>query len=215
VRSPRRAVSPKLARRVSSGLNLDPAAASRLEQAFSGKRAKLSAHERAAIQLSTDQFQMVAEWFHFAILSLAETEGFRGEADWIAHRLGIPASRAELALERLLRLGMLARDDRGYRSTGRAFTTSDGIPQESIRQSHLQDLELARASLEQDPLDARYFTSMTMTIDPARLPEAARELRRFRDRFCTRFETPPRRETYKLTLGFFPLSKPISRPTHE
>jgi hypothetical protein len=44
---------------------------------------------RSFIQLSTDEFRVVADWYYLAILSLAETESFRGDAGWIAKRLSI------------------------------------------------------------------------------------------------------------------------------
>jgi transcriptional regulator with XRE-family HTH domain len=208
----KRAVSAKLARRISARLALDPASVARIDGAFANRGRRAGPEDRAAIQLNSDQFQVIASWFHFAILSLAETEGFASDASWIAARLRISEGDARAAIERLLRLEMLARDSMGrYIPTGKRFTTTDGIASTSIRRSHAQDTELARRSLEQDSVEIRYFTSMTMTLDPDRLEEAGRELQKFRERFCSRFESGARKEVYKLTLGFFPLSRPLPK----
>ena len=37
--------------------------------------------------ISLDQFQVISEWYYFAILSLAETEDFKPDAKWISKRL--------------------------------------------------------------------------------------------------------------------------------
>lgn len=40
-------------------------------------------------QLSMDQFAIIADWYHFAILNLINTPGFKSDISWIAKRLGL------------------------------------------------------------------------------------------------------------------------------
>ncbi len=158
-------------------------------------------------QVERDQYEVIAEWHYFAILSLAVTKGFRDQPEWIAKRLGIAVDRATEALARLERLGMLVRNRRGRLiATGKEFHTSDGLSSSAIRRSHQGDLELARRSLEEDKMEERDFVAMTMAIDPSKIPEARRRIRSFRDRLCTFLESGHRREVYKLTIGLFGLS---------
>ena len=71
-------------------------------------------------RIGLDAFQVISDWYHLAIVELANTPDFRGEPYGIARSLGISVVEARAALERLLRLGMLARSDSGcIRGTGK------------------------------------------------------------------------------------------------
>src|SRR6185437_14031826 len=98
-----------------------------------------------------------------------------------AARLGVRRERVVEALERLERLGLLRRLEGGrLELTGGHFTTPDGMASMAIRRSHYQALGLARSSLDQDALDKRSFSAMTMAIDPSRLAKANEKIERFR-----------------------------------
>ena len=53
-----------------------------------------------------DRFRLVSDWTCFAILNLAECDGFRPVESWIARRLGISGAQARVALGRLERVGL-------------------------------------------------------------------------------------------------------------
>ncbi len=94
------------------------------------------------IQLSTDEFRVIADWYYFAILSLAETKGFKSETGWIARRLDIQERDVKRAVECLVRLGLIERKPNGKLAiTGKHFTTTNDIPNASIRKNHAQGLE--------------------------------------------------------------------------
>jgi plasmid maintenance system antidote protein VapI len=160
------------------------------------------------VQLTMDHFQAVSDWYHFAILSLAETVDFDEDAAWIAHRLNISRPQARAAVERLERLGMLERNPAGkLMATGASYASSDEIVSLALRKSHAQNIELARRSLEEDPIEKRDFTAVTMAIDPARLGEAKRRIRAFRDELSAYLEGGVKKEVYKFCLNLIPLSK--------
>ncbi len=125
----KRNISVKLARRISDGLCLSPKESLSLLNLFPNKR--LSGNSlpvKTYIQLSQDQFNVMSDWYHFAILSLSETTGFKDKAEWISKRLHVPARSAHQALERLSRLGLMKKDKMGVlRATGEEFTTTDGV----------------------------------------------------------------------------------------
>lgn len=164
--------------------------------------------EKESVQLTMDHFHSIADWYHFAILSLAETEDYRDDAAWIGRRLGIPKTTAQAALDRLERLGMLERNAAGHLfSSGTSYSSSDEIVSLALRRSHAQNLELARKSLEQDAVEERDFTAATMAIDPARLPEAKKMIRQFRAELCAFLEGGAKKEVFKFCMQLMPLSK--------
>jgi uncharacterized protein (TIGR02147 family) len=110
-------------------------------------------------------------------------------------------------VETLLRLGLLSRSGSGELTlTGKNFTTTDRVRSSAVRKGHENNLNLARKSLESDPVDARDFSAITMAIDPARLEEATQLIREFRDRICTFLEGGKKQQVYKLCIQLFPMT---------
>lgn len=226
-----RAVSAKLARKLCDALLLDPQSRSealahfpdrghyrRQRMAAPGGRGADSVDAGGEVlgpnylQLSADQFHLMSEWYYHGILSLIKTRGFRGEPAWIARRLGIGQPEAQTAIERLKRLGLLVeREDGTLRRSAPQYRTTDDVADISLRKSHFQGLELARQSLEQDPIDRRDFTYLTLPMDPRLLGEAKERIRQFQDELDSYLESRGGEltEVYRLAVQLFPLSKPV------
>lgn len=69
-------------------------------------------HE-AIVQVVRDAAALLDELSGFAILELVRLPGFRADSRWIAGVLGIPVDEVNIALHRLLRLGLLEMIDAG------------------------------------------------------------------------------------------------------
>ena len=202
----KRGIAQKLALKIADNLLWEPEFREQIKIGMS--RYHKADSSRAAVQLTMDNFHAISDWYHFAIISLAETQDFEDRPEWIAARLGISKTTAQYALERLERLGMLERGANGKLfSTGATYATSDEVASLALRKSHMQSLELARRSLEEDAIEARDFTAATMAIDPARLPEAKKMIRRFRAELCAFLEGGEKKEVMKLCVQLMPLSK--------
>ena len=203
----RRRISRDLAEKIVDRLQVPPPRARAILGLFpSRRRLRKTAPARAPRRtpLDMDQYYLIADWYYFAILSLAETVGFQNDVAWIAERLGLPKRTARAAVTRLVKLGMLTPD---LAPTGVGFTTSSGLAHQAIRKNHVQSLALAQNSLARDPVAARVLTSVTMAIDPDLLPEAGARLNAFRDELCAFLESGPKKEVYKLGLQLFPLTQ--------
>jgi uncharacterized protein (TIGR02147 family) len=162
---------------------------------------------REFVQLNMDQFRLISDWHHYAILSLVETKTFREDSDWIAKRLGIDAARAQSSLDGLLRLGLLIRTRGGkLKHGGKQITTTIDIPNASLRRAHYQNLDLARRSLDSDPVTERGFSSITVATTPRKLEEAKRRIREFRRNLTTYLEADEKTEVYQINFQMFPLT---------
>lgn len=157
--------------------------------------------------LDMDTYRVVADWYHFALLSLMRTEGFQPNAEWISKRLGIPKRTAETALATLVRVGIIKFQDKKLIRTKKALHSPDGVSNPVLVRAHLQNLERVRASLLEDDIEVRDLTAITMAINPGKLPEAKERIRRFRDELARFLETEPREEVYKLCIQLVPITK--------
>ena len=161
-----------------------------------------------AEEISLEIYRVIADWYHVAILELTFVEDFRPDPRWIARQLGVSATEAKLAVERLISVGLLRRESRTLRKTHQRLTSADkGVTTPALRQNQRQLLEKAIESLENDPFAVRDVTSTTMAIDPRFLPEARRLVQEFHLSLSRYLQSGERRSVYNLEVCLYPLQK--------
>lgn len=220
VLSGKRKISLELAERLADRLAIDPATRSALTAAVrktkrGRRRQRVAAqdeHDPEYRQLTIDAFHVIADWYHFAILSLRDCANFRPEEDWIARRLGIGKTEVCLALTRLERLGLIEREGSTWIRTEQNLTTTHDVRSAGLRRGHRGILERAIASLETVDVNLRDVTNMTMAVHLDDLPQAKALLAQFRRKFAKTIEVrKDRTEVYTLALQFFPLTEARTR----
>jgi uncharacterized protein (TIGR02147 family) len=118
----------------------------------------------AGSQIALDRFAAIADWYHLAIIELFKVRGFRGEARWIAARLGLKPKLVREALARLCRLGFLAEADGGYvKVVSRGFTDSD-TPSRALHTFQQQILARASEALIEQPKAKRVTLTAVAAI---------------------------------------------------
>lgn len=162
-----------------------------------------------AADLSIDHYRIIADWYHVAILELTFNEDFESSPRWIAKELGISAAEASLAINRLLEFGLLKKDSQGrLRKTDARLTTADKhLSTPALRKNQKQFLEKAIHSLENDPIESRNISSMTMSIDPDQLPLARQMIREFNQSLGKLLESGKRKRVYNLEIALYPIQK--------
>jgi uncharacterized protein (TIGR02147 family) len=210
-----RRVSRPLAEQLCDKLMLDPQERSDILGNFPQRKKYRQASRFHAevdpgyLQLTADQFRIIGEWYHFAILSLLKTKGFKSDPEWIAERLGISVREAITALDRLERLEMIQKDSSGeWTRTHPRFRTTDDVMNLSLKKAHRQYLELGLEALAHVPTELRDFTAITMPTNPELLPKAKELIRKFQDELSALLESEPGTEVYKFCTQLIPLTKP-------
>ncbi len=213
----KRQVTQRMARKLLQGIDASPDELGFLLSQVRVKRRTRSAVEAAKttdsknfVQFDLDRFHLVAEWFHFAIYSLAETADFRSDPIFVARRLGIQEREAKQALKRLERLGLLKEENGELRSTGVSIATPSDIADVALKRSHRQELELALRSLNEHSVHDRDITSISMATSPAKLVEAKKRIKEFRRSLCAFLEDLPSQEktdVYQMNFQLFPLTR--------
>lgn len=160
--------------------------------------------------LGADSFQVVSDWYHFAILQLIGVKGFKNDPGWIAKALEITRSEAREALERLKRLGLIEEREGELKVLREYVSAGDGVPSSAIRKFHAQVLERAIGALETQTLEERYVSTVFIPIDRANLEAAGRWIRAFRRKFSNKVNAlagpDGANAVYCLSMQFFDVS---------
>lgn len=204
VLSQKRPLTEMLIRRIAAGLDLDLAQKRQLLGSL-GQRSSPTRSKRA---LRAEQFQLVADWYHFAILNLTLTVDFDSDNGWISRRLGITAAEAAGAVDRLLTLGLLEWKGGRLVRTFRQVVTETDIPSGALRLSHRQSLGQAIECIDKVPVDMRDITSLTIPFDVAQMPQVKAKINKFLLEISqlTRSGTS-KREVFNLNVQFVPVTR--------
>ncbi len=164
--------------------------------------------------LDNESYQVIAEWFHAAILELTFSDDFKSNAKWVASQLGISPITAKLAIDRMLDLRLLKKGPRGQLlKTHKQLDTVDRhLSSPALRKGQKQFLEKAIESVENDSIDERDMSFMVMNIDPSKIPEAKKMIVHFRQVLCKYLESGKRGRVYNLQISLYPLQKKFSKP---
>jgi uncharacterized protein (TIGR02147 family) len=203
VMSGKRTLSKKAALKLADHLEMDP----KQRQALLASKEKIQANDYQT--LSLDTFDVISDWYHYAILSLLELPEAEFDAKWIAQRLGINPLNAKMAMERLQRVGLIEQDDEGrWRQSGKPLKIDNEISTVATRKFHKQLLELAAASIDRDPVPVRDFSSMTFTLDPSQVEYARKRIREFRRELVAELEVKGSpSNVYNFALQLYPLTQ--------
>lgn len=163
-------------------------------------------------QLAIQQFQMLSEWQHTAILELIAHTEFQPKTEWIAQQLNIPLATAESSIRRLVECGALFISE-----AGRWIKTSPETVTESMDTEiqHLAQKRLLKDLLQKtihvlegsESSPRQLLISMVMT-NSFKIQEAQTKIRNFQKEILTFLSTTDQRDSlYQVQLAFHPLTK--------
>jgi uncharacterized protein (TIGR02147 family) len=157
------------------------------------------------IELSFAEFQVVADWWHFAILAFLDSSpsGLKN----LAERFGLPVTKIRKAIKNLVQLGLVEQRSGVFHSTGKKFTTSTDIPSAFIRANHIQGLDLARKVITDVPVELRDFSSMTVSCDLDQINEIKKRIETFRRSLSSFMESTRGKSVCRLQIQLFPLTR--------
>lgn len=134
-------------------------------------------------QIEKDQFVYYSRWYYAAIRELVLLPEFKEDPDWIASNLFPPIKPAEAgkAIELLLALGFLKRDDSGRLvQAERNISTAREVLSLAIANFHREMIHKAATSIEKTSASRRDISSLTVAVSKTRFEEAKRRLQDFR-----------------------------------
>lgn len=162
--------------------------------------------------LDDKYYKVIAEWEYYAFLQLLSTEDFRYDLDFICERLRTSKSRAKLVIGNLLSLGFIKENSRkGLVRISTSLETSEDVESQALQAAHIENLQLAKEKLESTPVELRDFSSVTIAIDPKKLPEAKAIIREFQEKLYTLLSTESKTEVYQFNCQLFPLTYEVNK----
>ena len=152
--------------------------------------------------LDAAAYETISEWYHVAIMEMTFLDHFVPTAIAIAKRLQITEADAETAIQNLIGLNLLEFHDGKLRKRDPNLSTArKDISTSALKRNQRQFLSKAIESLEKAPIEARSMTSMTMAIDPERLPVAKKMIHDFNQTMCKFLEGGSRTRVYNLSIA--------------
>ncbi len=154
--------------------------------------------------LTLDTFQVMSDWYYFAILELTMIDGFVSSPAWIAKSLGISISVTEAAIERLKRLELLEEVDGILCQTGGFMATPSDVPSEALKKFHSQLLHKAQKAIYDQSVEERDISSITLPIQVCDIPWAKQQIKEFRRGLMAKLESAEKKDAvYCLAVQFF------------
>jgi len=162
-------------------------------------------------QLSEEIFSLVSEWYHFAILSLLDCEDFEWKESSIASRLQISRAQAKMAMQLLIKLGLVVNKKGRIQSGHEHVLTATDVPSAAVRTYHRQMLAKAMEALEQQDVMEREIRGMGLAVDPEHIAPIKKDLAEFQNRLMTKYGRGKKREVYFIGLSFFKLTTGVKK----
>lgn len=151
-----------------------------------------------------DEFKIVSDWVHPAILELSSLKSFDGDPKKVAARLGVSVADAKAALQRLLQVGMFRLEGGRFIRTSSNFRLS-ATPSAAIRGFHRQHLKKAEQALDTQDISVRDFAGATLAIEAKMIPRAKALIRRFSLEMNQLMTTEKADSVYHLAVQFYRL----------
>lgn len=197
---------PSISSRIIESLNLNEKEREEFHQILEKCQQKLKLLGEARL-LKEEEYSLIADWHHFAILNLMETSNYKDDSEWIADRLGLTEVVVEESLDILESIGLIEfRKGKRY-PTHKNLTTTHEIPSEVVRSGHRQTLIKSMESLEKDALDIRDITTVSVSVNMANLPKVKELARDFRRKAALLLEEGERTEVYNISIQIVPVTK--------
>ncbi len=222
----KRGFSPAMAEKVVLALKLDPKDSilfqSQAISEFSRSKARRVDAEKKmrdlrgvldTRSLELDVFNVVSNWYHFALLELIKIPTVDSSPAYYSKRLAIPETEISIALGRLQRLKLIKQtSDGGWEVSQATVMSEHSIPNQSVNNYHGQILERAQHALAYHGPDERYGSSSNFAVKTKDLPKAKALIQEFRQRFANEIaRANDGEEVFGLSIQFFQLTQTQSQ----
>jgi len=157
--------------------------------------------------LDESYLKVIAEWEHYAVLTLMENLNFKSSPDYIADRLCIEKERAVEVINNLEQAKLISIDQQGNfnLNQGPVRTPEDRIS-DALQRAYIENLDISKKYIKETPLELRDFSTITVSTDLEKLPEAKKIIREFRKKMASLLKGDNQTEVFQLAIQLHPLT---------
>lgn len=159
--------------------------------------------------LKQGQFNYLRNWYYIAIRELAALKDFSEDPEWIAKHVypNISMKQAKHALDELIQLGLLIRDESGRLKPADAnLATEDEVVSSSIAQYHRQALERASDSIQMFPREKRDLSVVAVPVNSKSVSLLKQKISAFRKELAQLMDADGADSVYQLNIQLFPIA---------
>jgi uncharacterized protein (TIGR02147 family) len=159
--------------------------------------------------LDDKKFDVISNWYHFAIRQMTRLKGFQNDPHWIAKNLKFSITEKQIknAIQTLLELDLIKENRGKLTKTQTKIGTTNDVPSEALRRFHEQALDNAKKSIRETDLSLRELRAATIVLKEDKLPKAKELIREFSDEFIKLMDTDDGDNVYQMNIQLFPLTK--------
>jgi len=203
----KRSLTEKLGTKISEKLNMPEEEVQHFLESIRLEK-KMKKKTPQGQQIPLEDFEKIFSPKALALLSLMETRTFRADFGFIADRLGMSATEAEILVQSLTQHGYITISSSGRMKPVYSSTyTVEEVPAQSIRNYHKRTLQKIIDGIDQIDLKERDVTSITFAIDKTKLETAKKKIAKFQNSLMKYLETGKKTEVYVLNVQLFPVTK--------
>ena len=150
----------------------------------------------------------MSDWFLIPLLQMAAQPGFSWNIQKIIRRFRflVTAAQLECGIKKLVELELLLdRGDGHYELVQNSVEAGGKKYHPDIRSYHRQMMMRAAEALETQALSEREFLALSLSMDGKNLESAKKELRKFVEDFCEKYQDKSARNVMQLNLQLFHL----------
>lgn len=159
------------------------------------------------LMLNESHNKVMAEWEHFATLSLFDVEEFVCTPEEVANRLAITLIRAQVVINNLLLSGLVTNDNGVLIKAQKSVRTTEDISSEAIKKGHHEALDIGKTKLETIDVMLRDFSEITLAMDIEKIIEAKTIIREFRQKMAVLVKDGKKTDVFQLAIQLYPLTE--------
>ncbi len=163
-----------------------------------------SSQEKGNIAL--DLFQIVSDWYHYALLELIDIDSKYQDHKEAAKALGISTKTVKESWERLIQVGLAEKSDGVYKASTLATFAGEDIPSAALRNYHAGLISKSLVAQEEQPIEKKEFISIVFSFNSADLKSIKDELYKFEVNLTNRYSQSKNKDSvYCLSTQLFNL----------
>lgn len=162
-------------------------------------------------RLAELEFELLSEWYFFALIELFKLNSFKKDPNWIKNELGLKSDfDIDSAIQLLKDLKLIKETEKGYQDLAEYRSLIDeNLSTEARRKRQKQILALSSKSINHVDYAHRDHSAITIAFDPMLMPEVKKRIMIFR-RSLANYITEnslKKNSIYELQVSFFPLKE--------